>query len=202
MRFLYLLLLVSCDSLNRQLKDLNNTQNKPFPVIPEPEIPDRQLKEIVVYGSYYPYEKESRPSNYDPSKAYKPFNYNSRYYCYNDKKKKEPVYDKSLKIRLFDKENGKRLAEDFLRLKRIPNKEIRIVISYLPYRELSEGKIHIVRVKEGKEDLIEILDCCASHKSLVKGAAAYEFYTKSGRQTFDYRYDKESECYISFNFVM
>ena len=190
MRSFYLLLslaLFSCGSVDRP---------------PEPEIPDRQLKEIVVYGSYYPDEEENRPANYDPSTATRPFNYNSKYYCYNDKKEKKPVYDKGLKARLYDKESGKLLAEDFLRLKRIPNKEIRIVISYLPYKELSEAKIHIVRIKEGKEDLIKTLDCCASHESLVRGATAYEFYTKSGRQTFDYRYDKESECYISLNFVM
>ena len=194
MRFLYLLLallLVSCGSVDRPS----------VPVIPEPEIPDRQLKEIVVYGSYYPDEEESRPANYNPSTAYRPFNYNSKYYCYNDKKEKEPVYDKSLKFRLFDKESGKQLMEDFLRREEHPDQVIISLVLYLPYREVKKGEIHIVRIKEGKEDLIKILGCCASHESLVKDAAAYEFYTKSGRQSFDYRYNKELDCYISPNIM-
>ena len=95
MRSFYLLLsllFVSCGSVDRP----------PAPVVPESEIPDRQLKEIVVYANYYP-EEENRPSKYDPSMATRPFQYSSDHYCYNKKKEKEPVYDKSLKARLYDK---------------------------------------------------------------------------------------------------
>ena len=191
MRFLYLLLsllFVSCGSVDRP----------PVPVVPEPEIPDRQLKEIVVYASYYPYQEESRPANYDPSKAYRPFSYTSDHYCYNKKKEKEPVYDKSLKFRLFDKENGKQLVEDFLRREEHPDQVIISLVLYLPYREVKKGEIHIVRIKEGKEDLIKILGCCASHESLVRESSAYEFYTKNGMHPFSfYRYNKELDCYIS-----
>ena len=167
---------------------------------PEPEIPDKDLKEIVVYSNYYP-EEEDRPANYDPSMATRPFQYSSDHYCYNKKKEKEPVYDKDLKARLYDKKSGKLLVEDFLRKEEHPDPTVISLVLYLPYKEVKEGKIHIVRIKEGKEDLISILDCCASHESLVKDAAAYEFYTKSGRQSFDYRYNKELDCYISPNIM-
>ena len=190
MAFLYLLLslvLVSCGSVDRP----------PVPVVPEPEIPDRQLKEIVVYANYYPDEEESRPSKYGPSMATRPFQYSSDHYCYNKKKEKEPVYDKDLKARLYDKESGKLLVEDFLRKEEHPDPTVISLVLYLPYREVKEGKIHIVRIKEGKEDLIKIITCCASHESLVKAASAYEFYTKSGRQALYYSYDKKFDCYIS-----
>ena len=186
MAFFYLLLslaLFSCGSVDRP---------------PAPEIPDRDLKEIVVYASYYPYQEESRPANYDPSTAYRPFSYTSDHYCYNKKKEKEPVYDQSLKARLYDKESGKRLMEDFLRKEEHPDPTIISLVLYLPYREVKEGEIRIVRVKEEKEDIIKILDCCASHESLVKDATIYEFYIKRDmRPVFNYRYNKELDCYIS-----
>ena len=193
MAFLYLLLslvLVSCGSVDRP----------PVPVVPEPEIPDRQLKEIVVYANYYPDEEESRPSKYGPSMATRPFQYSSDHYCYNKKKEKEPVYDKSLKARLYDKKSGKLLVEDFLRKEEHPDPTVISLVLYLPYREVKEGKIHIVWVKEGKEDIIKILNnCCASHKSLAWNASAYEFYKKRGGPFgFGYyRYNKELDCYIS-----
>ena len=137
MAFLYLLLslvLVSCGSVDRP----------PAPVVPESEIPDRQLKEIVVYANYYP-EEENRPSKYDPSMATRPFQYSSDHYCYNKKKEKEPVYDKGLKARLYDKESGKLLVEDFLRKEEHPDPTIISLVLYLPYREVKEGEIHIVQ---------------------------------------------------------
>ena len=166
---------------------------------PEPEIPDRDLKEIVVYSNYYPDEEESRPANYDPSTADRPFQYSSDHYCYNKKKEKELVYDKSLKARFYDKKSGKLLVEDFLRKEEHPDPTVISLVLYLPYREVKEGEIHIVRIKEGKEDLISILDCCASHESLVRAAAAYEFYKKKGGPFgFGYyRYNKELDCYLS-----
>ncbi len=173
---------------------------------PEPVIPDREIKEIAIYGSYYPHEEGNRPENYDPLYAKRPFNYSSHYYCYNKQKDKEPIYDQGLKVRLYDKKSGKILAEDFLRLQS-NHWEFVSVVSYLPHIKTSNGEIRVVRVKEGKEDLIKIFGgCCPSHEFLFKSAFIRDFYTefykKRGEDASGHykvlgsiRYDKESECY-------
>ena len=76
-----------------------------------------------------------------------------REYCYNEteEENKNPVFNKNLRARLYDRE-GNLLSEDFLRWdgRSIPKSQS--VISYLPYRD--EGyKIHVVRLK-GKREVI------------------------------------------------
>lgn len=75
-------------------------EDKPFV---KPKLPDKDLKEIVIRGAYYP--------------EYKGFGFISSRYCYNETKEenKKPIYKDNLRVHLYAKE-GNLITEDFLRL--------------------------------------------------------------------------------------
>ena len=164
-----------------------------------PPVPDKELKEVIIYGDYYPKEEYKLNSlDYSPDLASQPFNYFDDLYCYNETKEKKPVYDESLRVRLYDKE-GNMLAEDFLRAE-IEYDEAdssQHVISYLPYMKIEDAEIRIVKLEEGKEKLIKTGYCCSSHKEMFEGAFAIEFYRKNKMYTpqFGWTYSEKSECY-------
>ena len=132
----------------------------------EPNYPDKDLKEIIIRGKYVPEDKE-RVKEYERDmrergrieawesfeekyphlldKGDENFIHSERMYCYNETSRKEPVFDKNLRARLYDKK-GNLLSEDFLRWDGALLPEFQSVVVYIPYHH--EGyKIHIVNFK-------------------------------------------------------
>lgn len=188
MRLLYFLpcfILFSCCSIEKP---------------PKPAIPDRELKEKVFYGYYYPEEENQIVKDHDLLQlAYRPYQHSIKATCYNEKTKKEPIYNKNLTVRLYD-ENNKMLAEDFIRIKSYDHDHnIVSVVFYLPHIETNTAEIRIVLVKDGKENIIKIIECCSTHESLVRHASRYEFFKKKYEDkyqpTIGVLYNKETECY-------
>ena len=101
----------------------------------EPNYPDKDLKEIIIRGKYVPEDKE-RVKEYERDmrergrieawesfeekyphlldKGDEGFTYTGEMYCYNETSEKNPVFNKNLRARLYDKK-GNLLSEDFLR---------------------------------------------------------------------------------------
>ena len=117
--------------------------------------PDNNLQEIIIYGRYEPKNPKEAEDYLKPLPwmGKERFIYSKSFYCYNktEENKKKPIYNKNLKIKLYDK-NGTLLVEDFLRWDGRPIPESQSVTSYLPYHEQGD-RIHIVR-QEGKKELI------------------------------------------------
>ena len=100
---------------------------------PKPVFPDKDLKEVIISGSYAPEnkakakvrEKELRSEgrlkeweSFEEKYLYvekESFNYAGKFYCYNEMQDKKPVFNKNLRVRLYDKK-GQILIEDHLRL--------------------------------------------------------------------------------------
>ena len=99
---LLFLFTVSCSCLGKK------TEDKPI----EPVFPDKELKEIIISGWYYPQNRER-----DPELRKEHFGYSGKRYCYSETNEgeKKPVFNDNLRVRLYSKE-GKLLSEDFLRL--------------------------------------------------------------------------------------
>ena len=173
LNLLFIVAVLSCSCLER---------NPP----PQPIVyPNKELKEIIIMGRYYLENKEEKK---DAEKEYRErgglkegesfeekyshlkigeevFLYFEREYCYNETEAKEPVFNKSLRIRLYDRE-GRRLVEDYLRLwcdkpqdryrKCYPGDRNPILVAYLPYHD--EGhEIRIVRSQGRKEVILKKL---------------------------------------------
>ena len=182
----------------------------------KPIYPDKDLKEILITGRYVPEDKgkikelkkeleEALISEYQserkisgiiselssPDTGKERFIYSSTMYCYNEKSSKESVLDKSLKARLYDKEENL-LSEDFLRWDGPFYPESQSVISYIPYH--NEGhEIFIVNLKEEKEVILKKLSVQSQEKLREKSIAydpVYKFYEW-------WRFHEENECHIS-----
>ena len=100
---------------------------------PKPVFPDKDLKEVIISGWYAPEnkakakarEKELRSEgrlkeweSFEEKYSYvekESFNYAGKFYCYNETQDKKPVFNKNLRVRLYDKK-GQMLTEDYLRL--------------------------------------------------------------------------------------
>ena len=135
-------------------------------------------------------EGESLEERY-PSIGKERFFYTEDMYCYNAKSNKEPVFNKNLKARLYDKE-GNLLSEDFLRWDGPLSPELQGVISYIPYH--NEGhNILIVSLKEKKEVILEDL-YFQSQKSLRNNSV---IYTSSSYNGSWWIFDEASECHLS-----
>ena len=197
--FVYLLFVVSLLFCGCQRRE-----TKKYP-LPRPVFPDKELKEIFIYGRYYPGNKEKKER----------FGYSGIHYCYNETKeyKKPPVFKDNLRARLYNRE-GKLLTEDYLRIYgnieligKIPeffSKEdylriygsidsySQVVSSYLPYDE--EGhEIRIVKIiGEGREKPLWKTEALTlsflTSKSGVLGASV----RRSGR---GWVFDKKKECH-------
>ena len=166
-------------------------------------IPDTELEEIVVWGSYRPadpgrvkaIEDEYRKMGFlkegESFEEKHPealtagderFNWSGEKYCYEKEKKKEPVFDKSFRARLYDR-RGKLLTEDFLRLLR-PTEvhdlfSVVSIVSYVPYRK--EGhRYRIVRL-EGEKEVILRKSKVESKTELIRRYAS----RMRGRYYFD-----------------
>jgi len=148
------------------------------PYYKKPIYPDKNLKEIKVYGGYSAMGR----GNFVYSRY--------REYCYNETDDKEPILDKNVLVRLYDKE-GHLLSKDFLRLGGKLNPISQNVISYLSYHD--EGyKFHVVQLKGKKETVLY----------------ETEIYTQEELREFSYVqnhitkrdgwvYNEERECHIA-----
>ena len=139
--FFYLLFIVSVlfgGCLRRKIQE---------PSFPKPVFPDKELKEIFIYGGYYPENREEK----DPALRKERFGYAGIHYCYNETEeyKKQPVFKDNLRVRLYSGE-GKLLTEDHLRIYGSIDPSSQTVSSYLPYHD--EGyTFRVVRLKGKKE---------------------------------------------------
>ena len=139
--FFYLLFIVSVffgGCLRGKIKE---------PSFPKPVFPDKELKEIFIYGNYYPENKEEK----DQTLRKESFDYSGIHYCYNETEeyKKQPIFKDNLRVRLYSKE-GELLAEDHLRIYGSIDLSSQTVSSYLPYH--AEGyTFRVVRLNGKKE---------------------------------------------------
>ena len=219
------------------------------PAFRKPVYPDKNLKEIKVYGNYFPEDKQAlkelkqelltnercdknditrrcvqpslpsercyksdrirrciQPSLYigeTLEEALKTryshvgkesFRY-SRYreYCYNEteKENKNPVFNKNLRARLYDKE-GNLLSEDFLRWNGRSIPESQSVISYLPYHD--EGyEFRVVRLKEKKEIVLKKIEIYTQEE--LREITHYVQNNSTKRE--GWVYNEERECHIA-----
>ena len=119
---LFIILFCSCTVSNQvKVPELDN-------------IPNKELKEIILHANYYLKPKQNR------SDSTSSVQYSDHIYCYKKKEKKEPVYNKDFKFRLYDAK-GEMLFEDFLRLKNNDHQDIHSVVSYLPYVKLNNHRL-------------------------------------------------------------
>ena len=199
------------------------------PAFRKPVYPDKDLKVIVVHGSYSSENKQAleelkqklltndrcdksdrtrrcpRPSLYigeTLEEALKNrfsyvgkerFRYSQfREYCYNEteEENKNPVFNKKLRARLYDKE-GNLLSEDFLRWDGRSIPESQSVISYLPYRD--EGyRFQIVSSKGKKEVILDEIEMY-SQAELREWSYVQNNITKRE----GWVYNEERECHIA-----
>ena len=128
----------------------------------------------------------------DEIKTKDSFLYSGINYCYNEVKDKDPVYDKKLVARLYDKQ-GKILVEDYPRcdiyfgINDCDRKDNPSVTIYLPYHN-SAKELHIVSLKEKKEFIV--------YKRNVL-SQSFLTDTDSPTITHSYRYNKELQCFIA-----
>ena len=150
------------------------------PAYRKPVYPDKDLKEIKVYGSYSSIEGGG-------------FVY-SRYreYCYNEteEENKKPVLDENLWTKLYNKE-GNLLSKDFLRLGGKLYPESQNIISYLPYRD--EGyEFRVVRLKGKKEVVLKKIEIYTQEELRELSYVDNEFNQREG-----WVYNEERECHIA-----
>ena len=187
---------------------------------------DKNLKELVLIGAYFPKDIEDetkrRQKKYencvwywkgmghsnkkamrycgdelteeeDELKTKDSFLYSGINYCYNEVKDKDPIYDKKLVARLYDKQ-GKILAEDYVRCDRdldgtanCDKQDSPEVTIYLPYHD-SAKELHIVSFKEKKEFIV-----------YKRNVLSQSFLTDTDSPTIihSYTYDKEFQCFIA-----
>ena len=218
--FLYLLFIVavlSCYCIE--------PASRPPP--PPQKFPDKELEQMILEGTYYfedsreekarkragladcpPVEEEILGTYRDPC-YHKRFEFKIREeglrfsieeYCYKktDEEEKEPVFDKNLRIRLYDK-GGRKLAEDYLRLWcDKPNDKYRScypgdrsprLVAYLPYYK--EGhEIRVLKIKGRKETVLETIG--VSSRSYLVARGDYD-------RDFDlHLFHEETQCHISY----
>ena len=119
----------------------------------------------------------------------------SRYreYCYNETEEKgtNPVFNKNLRARLYDREENL-LSEDFLRQdgRSIPGSQS--VISYLPY--LDEGyEFRVVRLKGKKEIVLKQIEIYTQEE--LREITHYVQNNITKRE--GWVYNEERECHIA-----
>ena len=63
--------------------------------------PDKELKEIIIRGRYYPQNRER-----DPELRKEHFGYSGKRFCYSETNEgeKKPVFNDNLRVRLYSKE--------------------------------------------------------------------------------------------------
>ena len=186
----------------------------------KPLYPDKDLKEVIIKGYHAPEDKkikelekyirerglmeewESFKEKSSPrllNRWYESFSYMVAMYCYNEKSDKEPVLDKSLKARLYDRK-GNLLSENFFRhvpdISRedalhfvyVPNN----YVVYIPYN--NEGhKILIVSLKEGKEVILKELSFQSQEKLRKESVVVNKPLYSLDRWTFH----EKNECHLS-----
>ena len=151
-----------------------------LPAYRKPVYPDKDLKEIVVYGSY----SALGGGGFVHSRY--------RKYCYNETKEedKRAVLNKNLWVRLYD-QDGNLLSEDFLRFGGKLNPESQNVISYLPYHD--EGyKFRVVRLEEKKEIVLKEVEIYTQEELREMSFVDNEVTHNDG-----WVYNEESECHIA-----
>ena len=180
--------------------------------LPELVLPDKDLKEIIISGWYWPedpervkaieeaYRRRGLIKEWESFEEKYPealragderFSYSWWAYCYNETRDKEPVFNKKFRVRLYNRE-GQLLTEDFLRLE-FPdsnNRKIPSIIVYLPYHEKGH-KISTVKL-EGKKEIfigdqkIPFL----SYDELISKTVPP--YARRG-----YKFNEETQCHIA-----
>jgi len=149
-----------------------------LPAYRKPIYPDKNLKEIKVYGGY----SAMGIGNFVHSRY--------REYCYNETDDKEPILDKNVLVRLYDKE-GHLLSKDFLRWRWELNPISQNVISYLPYHD--EGyKIRVVRLKGKKE--ITLYEIRTPTQSRLREVSYVQNHITKRE---GWVYNEERECHIA-----
>ena len=218
--FLFLLLIVavlSCYCIE--------PASRPPP--PPQKFPDKELEQMILVGRYFfedskeekarkragladcpPVEEEILGTYRDPCyhKRFEfkireeGFGFSRKEYCYKkaNEEEKEPVFDKNLKIRLYDK-GGRRLAEDYLRLwcdkpndkyrRCYPGDRDPLLIAYLPYYE--EGhEIRVVKIKGRKETVLETTGVSPRSRLVARGDYDRDFDL--------HLFHEETQCHISY----
>ena len=171
--------------------------------------PDKELEEIVVWGSYQPADpgrvkaieeeyrrigvlkegesfEEKHPEALTADEER--FMWSGEKYCYEKKKNKEPVFDKRFRARLYDR-RGKLLSEDFLRFLRPVEVHdlfsVVSIVSYIPYRK--EGhRYRIVRL-EGEKEVILRKSKVESKTELIRRYAS--------RMRGRYNFNEKRQCH-------
>ena len=171
-------------------------------------LPDKELEEIIVWGSYQPADpnrlkaiedyyreigileeggslEEKHPETLDAGNER--FNWSGEKYCYQKKRNKEPVFDKRFRARLYSK-RGKLLTEDFPRLSRPVSVDDLFsfvsLISYIPYHK--EGHRYLIVRLEGEKEVI-------LRRSKIKSKA--ELIRRTSRFKGRYDFDEERRCH-------
>ena len=180
--------------------------------LPELVLPDKDLKEIIIRGGYWPenqgrvkaieeaYRRRGFLKEWESFEEKHPealragderFSHFWMAYCYTETKNKKPIFNRRFKVRLYNRE-GKLLTEDFLRLESPKNSDDDVfsIIIYLPYHE--EGyKIRIVKLQGKREIIISGQNIpFLPYEELVK--RTFPPYARRG-----YKFNEESQCHVA-----
>ena len=149
----------------------------------EPAYPNKNLKEIIIRGNYWPENKEHEKER---------FNYSEHRYCYNETKNKKLFFKKNFRARLYGKQ-GKLLSEDFLRFNDLFNpKSNNFSIAHIPYKD-NGRKIVIVRLEGTKEVILYKMKFSTQSELRQISDIDNEFY----RRMRGWIFNKKSECHIA-----
>ena len=175
--------------------------------------PDKNLEEIIVRGVYYPGGQrgvealkksfreeylelndgetiEEAVKNRYQHRLKEDFTHSGERYCYHKMIDQEPISNRDLRTRLYDK-NGKVLAEDFLRTES-EDELYQSITSYLPYH--NEGyEIRIVRLEGTKETALYTTPFI-SHAGLLKVTRSN---TQRDRHPPGIMFDTRDNCYVT-----
>lgn len=173
-------------------------------------VPDKELEQIIVWGSYKP-ENPNRLDRFrdevieqdrlKPGEVFEEkyehlldslnenFYYVHMRYCYYRLHDKEPVFKDYFRIRLYDKK-GKLLVEDHLRLEK-EKEDGALVKAYLPHHKAGH-EIRIVKL-EGKEEVLLDKLSLISRSELTRISSLYDRHTPRTGWTFS----KRSQCFMA-----
>ena len=169
----------------------------------EPVYPNKNLKEIIIRGNYWPenkeaakeHEKELRERGLwkeDQEYEKERFNYSEHRYCYNETKNKKAFFRKDFRARLYDKQ-GKLLSEDFLRFNGSFNpKSNNFSIAHIPYKD-NGLKIVIIRLEGTKEVILYTMKLSTQSELRQISDIDNEFY----RRMRGWIFNEKSECHIA-----
>lgn len=174
-------------------------------------VPDKELEQIIVWGSYKPEnpnrldrfrDEVIRQDRLKPGESFEEkyehlldsanenFYYVSMRYCYYRMYDKEAIniFKDYLRIRLYDKK-GTLLAGDYLRLE----KELEdgaLVMAYLPYQKAGH-ELRIVRL-EGEEEVLLEKWSFIPRSELMQISSFYDRRPRVG-----WAFDRESQCFVA-----